>query len=101
MTEAIPPQLSLAVTVAGFTGGTKSAHMTVTFCGQVMEGGTWSFTVMVCVHVALFPQSSVALYVRNTLYRFAQVWLMIRSLTKLTVTTPEQLSLAVGAAIFG
>jgi hypothetical protein len=39
VTEADPPQLSLVVTVAGFTGGTWLAHMTVTFCGQDIKGG--------------------------------------------------------------
>ena len=35
--------------------------------GQVMDGGVISWTVMVRLQVAVFPQSSVAVHVRVTL----------------------------------
>jgi hypothetical protein len=35
-------------------------HCTVTFAGHWICGGVVSFTVIVWVHVAVFPQSSVA-----------------------------------------
>ena len=73
VTVATPAQFSLVVTEATSTGGTWLAHITVIFCGQVMAGGTWSLTKMVCVHEAEFPQASVARYVRKTMNRFAQV----------------------------
>jgi len=55
------PQLSNAVTVDGAGGGTSPAHCTVTGCGHVIVGGVLSFTVMICVQLALLPHASVAL----------------------------------------
>ena len=55
MSDADPP--------AKFAGGAPPAQAVVTFGGQVMVGGVTSLTVIVWVHVAEFPQSSVALYV--------------------------------------
>jgi hypothetical protein len=53
------------------------------------------------VHVAVFPQASVALYVRVTVYRLAHVCPEITSPTKVFVTAPPQSSLAVKAEISG
>ena len=39
VTEAEPPQLSLVLTLAGLAVGTRFAHITVIFWGQVMDGG--------------------------------------------------------------
>ena len=58
--------------------------------------------MIVCVHWAKFPQTSVALYVLVTVKRLGQVWLEITSLTCVTVTVPPQLSLTpVTDAMFG
>ncbi len=53
-------QLSVAVTDAAFGAGTSAAHCTTSAPGHVIWGGVVSFTVMVWVHVAVFPQASVA-----------------------------------------
>jgi hypothetical protein len=59
----LPPQLSVAVTNAGFGAGTWLAHCTVLppAGGHVTAGGVLSNTVSVCVHDAELPQASVAL----------------------------------------
>ncbi len=54
------PQLSVAVTDATFGAGTSAAHCTASAPGHVIWGGVVSFTVIVCVQVAVFPQASVA-----------------------------------------
>src|SRR5210317_1630294 len=58
------PQLSVAVTRVISAAGTSPMHSTVTAGGHVISGGVISSMVMVCVHVAMFPQSSSAWYVR-------------------------------------
>ena len=61
VTVTVPPQLSLAVVMpAGFAGGTRLAHETVTGGGQVIVGGVLSKTVIVCAHVAELLHSSEA-----------------------------------------
>ena len=55
-----PAQLSVAVTRAVFGAGTAEAQATVNGAGQVTTGGVWSFTVMICVHSAKLPHTSVA-----------------------------------------
>ena len=57
----VPAQLSVAVTEAIFAAGTAAAQLTVTGAGQVITGGVWSFTVIICVHSVKFPHTSVAL----------------------------------------
>ena len=56
----VPPQLSEDTTEAVLGTGTWLAHWTVTFAGHVIEGAVLSKTVITCVHVAVFPQASVA-----------------------------------------
>ena len=89
----VPAQLSVAVTKEVLGAGTAEAQLTVTGAGQVITGGVWSFTVIICVHSVKFPHTSVALYVLVMVYLLAQVWLLITSLTWVTVTVPPQLSL--------
>lgn len=96
-----PAQLSVAVTLAILGAGTALAQLTVIGAGQVITGGVWSFTVMICVHSAKLPHTSVARYVLVIVYRFAQVWLLITSLIWVTVTTPPQLSVAITLAVLG
>jgi hypothetical protein len=57
----LPPQLSFTVTSIRFIAGTWLAQVTVVLDGQTMVGAVWSFTVIVCLHVAVFPQASVTL----------------------------------------
>ena len=73
VTVVAPPQLSLAVTVSGFAGGTRFAHCTVTFGGQVIVGTVLSKTVITWAQVAEFPQASVDLYVRVNVSLLVQV----------------------------
>ena len=60
VTVTRPPQLSPVGMLPGTAGGTLPAHDTVTFAGHVNVGGVLSNTVIVCTHVAEFPQRSVA-----------------------------------------
>jgi hypothetical protein len=57
-------QLSDADTAFVFTAGTSPVHCTVTGAGHVIDGGVLSWTVIVWSQSVLFPQSSVARYVR-------------------------------------
>ena len=66
-----------------------------------MLGGIMSFTVIICVHVAELPQTSVALYVRVTVNLLAHVWPEMTSLTNATVKAPLQLSVAETRLGFG
>jgi hypothetical protein len=92
VTVTAPPQSS---ETAGLPSATPLAKhwptsvFVVTSAGQVIVGGAVSLTVMVCWHVLLLCAESVALYVRITVNRFAQVWFVITSLTKLTVAVPQ------------
>jgi hypothetical protein len=97
----MPLQLSLAVTLSMLGAGTSAAQVTVTFGGQVIPGAVMSLTVMSWLQVAELPHSSVARYVLVTKYRFAQVWFEVTSLTKVTIGTPLQLSLATTLFISG
>src|SRR5437870_9051920 len=56
----VPPQLSLAVTLAVSGAGTALATAPVTAAGHLLAGGRLSLTVIVCVQVWLLPQASVA-----------------------------------------
>jgi hypothetical protein len=97
----VPLQLSVAVTSPMFAGGSWPLQSTLAAGGQVTTGATSSFTVMFCAQVFELPHSSVALYVRVTVYLFAQVWLLIASPRCTTVTAPEHASVAVTKAMLG
>ena len=56
-----PLQLSVAETRLGFGSGSSEPQLMVKGPGQIMLGGVISFTVIICAHVAEFPQRSVAL----------------------------------------
>jgi hypothetical protein len=101
VTVVEPPQLSLLVTEPGFDAGTNDAQVTVTGAGHAMNGATLSLTVIVCEHVAVLLQMSVARYVRVIVYWFGQVTVPVTSETKVTVTAPLQLSLVVTEPTFG
>ena len=68
----IPPHPSEAVANAGLDNGTKLAQLTITGTGAVIIGGFTSLTVIICVAVAVLPQTSVALYVLVMVYLLAQ-----------------------------
>src|SRR3989442_4553420 len=56
----VPPQVSLAVTLAVSGAGTALAQATVTAAGQLIAGCRLSLTVIVFVQGWLMPQASVA-----------------------------------------
>jgi hypothetical protein len=68
------------------------------FAGQFNTGGVKSCTIMICWHVAVFPQASVALYVLVIIV--GQKRPLLTSPIKVTVTEP-QLSDAMTKEIFG
>src|SRR5207248_3007764 len=59
-------------------------------------GAVMSFTVIVCVWLELLPQTSVTVYVRATLKRFAQLPAVTTS-AWVTARAPAQLSVAATA----
>jgi hypothetical protein len=59
----VPPQLSEAVAVPVFAGSVLALHWIVTSTGHVIAGAVF-VTTIVCVHVAVFMQLSVAVHVR-------------------------------------
>jgi hypothetical protein len=65
---------------------------------EVITGAVWSLTVMVCVWLDALPQTSVAVYVRATEKRLAQLPGVVTS-EEVIVTVPVQLSVATTAAI--
>ena len=102
LTTVTAPQLSVAVTVKFTTAVQEPTGVkTVILAGQVITGGVWSFTVMICVHSEKLPHTSVALYLLVRVNLFGQVWLVITSLICVMVITPAQLSVAVTLAMFG
>ncbi len=60
LTVTGPPHESLAVTLFVFGAGTWLEQLAIKLPGQVMLGGVVSWTVTVCVQVALLPHWSVA-----------------------------------------
>src|SRR5687768_5073226 len=97
VTVTAPAQLSAATTNPIFAAGTNAAQVTVTFAGHVIVGATSSRTRIVCVQLAVFPQASVATYVRVIKKLFGQPTLVVTS-TDVTVTPAPQLSLVTTAA---
>ena len=63
VTIVVPPQLSEAVAVPVLAGSVLASHWIVTLGGQVIAGGVF-VTTIVCVHVDVFMQLSVAVHVR-------------------------------------
>lgn len=56
-------QLSIAVALPVLAGKVLSVHWIVMLAGHAITGATLSSTMMVCVHVLVLPQSSVANHV--------------------------------------
>lgn len=61
---ATVPQASVAVACPVVDGPVFEPHSMVIFGGQVTTGPVLSSTTMICVQVAVLPQSSVAVQVR-------------------------------------
>src|SRR5687768_10724582 len=101
VTVTAPAQLSVATTAPVFAGGTRLAHCTVTFAGQVIVGGVLSKTVIVWAQVPELPHASTAEYTRVIVNLFAQVIFVITSGATVTVEEPPQLSVTVTAPVFG
>src|SRR3989442_8008357 len=98
VTTGVPPQLSLAVTLAVSGAGTALAQATATAAGQPIVGGRLSLTVIVWVQVSFFEQASTALYAL-VLHNWLPILLaLMLSPTKVTTGVPPQLSLAVTLA---
>src|SRR5437867_11573104 len=77
------------------------AQLTFAVAGQLMVGGVMSLTVMVWVQVSLLPHTSVALRSEERRVGMEQVWALITSPSKVTVTAPPQPSLAVTELMSG
>ena len=69
--------------------------------GHMMVGSVWSFTVMVWMQSSEAPHKSDAMYVRVMEYWLGQIRPVGTSLTKVSVTLPPQLSIAVTPARSG
>jgi hypothetical protein len=97
--EIAPVQASVAVSVT--LAGTSVAQATFTVAGAVgTTGAVTSWIVMVCVAVAAFPHTSVAVQVLITVDEPAQAPGVVAS-RKVNVTFPPQASVAVGVAKAG
>ena len=89
-----------SVAVGGTNTGTAGQLIGVVCATQVMVGGVTSRTTIVRLQVAVFPQSSVAVQVRVTLYVPAHEPCVVASL-KVIATVASHASVAVGATNTG
>jgi hypothetical protein len=88
------------VAVGATNSGTDGQLIGDVCVAHVIVGGVLSRTTIVPVHVAVFPQSSVAVQVRVTLYVPAhEPWVVTSD--AVIVTVPSQASVAVGATNSG
>ena len=71
-TDGVGSHASSAVAVPVAAGSVLATHEMVVFAGQSMSGGVKSSTVIVCVHVAVLLQPSVAVQVRMITYSLGQ-----------------------------
>ena len=85
----------VSVAVGGINTGVAGQLIGVVCVAQVIVGGEISRTTMVLLHVAVLPQSSVAVHVLATLYVFGQEPGVVTS-EKVTVTVPSHASDTVG-----
>lgn len=99
VTTGIAAQLSVAVAVPVFAGSVLAVHSIVTFTGHVMAGAWVSSVDMICTHVEVFPQWSVANQVLVIKASEAHPLAAVTSLN-VTVGAPSQLSVAVAIPVF-
>src|SRR5687767_11065159 len=92
VTTGVPAQLSVAVGVPVAAGAVLSSKLIVRFGGHVITGGVMSFTVIIWLHVAEFPHTSVARYVLVNVNLLGQVIFVMTSPTCVIVAAPPQLS---------
>lgn len=88
-------ELSQASVVVGVPKDGITEHSMVVFGGQLMEGGVLSVTEMVRLQIAVLPQSSVAVHVRNKVYSCGQVPGVVASDDEIA-TLASHASVAVG-----
>jgi hypothetical protein len=88
------------VAVGGVNTGTSGQLIGLTCSVHIIVGAVTSMTTMVLLQEALFPQSSVAVHIRVTLYDPAHDPCVVSSVN-VTVTVASQASVAVGAVNTG
>ena len=95
-----PPQSSVATTAESFGAGTRLAHWTVIFVGQlVITGALVSTKVISWAQVELLPQPSVAFQVRLIPGLLVQLVAAAASV-KVMAMCAGQLSVAVAKPVF-
>ena len=99
VTAGAASQLSVAVAVPVLAGNVLAVHSIVTLIGHVMTGGVLSSTVIICVHVLMLPQSSVAFHVRSIVYSCGQVGDAVVTSAYVIVGMTSQLSVAVAEPV--
>ena len=89
-----------SVAVGAINTGFAGQLIGVVCVSQVIVGGVISLTTIVLLHVALLPQSSVAVHVLVVLYvPVHEPWVIISE--KVMLTVASQASVAVGATNTG
>ena len=100
-TKVIVTLASQASVAVGAVNTGSAGQLTGVVCAtHVIVGGVTSITTIVPLHVAVFPQSSVAVHVRVVLYVPIHDPGVLAS-TKVIVTVASQASVAVGAVNTG
>ena len=89
-----------SVAVAGGNTGVAGQLIGETTVGHVITGGVLSITTIVLLHVAVLPQSSVAVHVLVVLYAPGQAPATVTS-ANVTVTEGSQASVAVAGGNTG
>src|SRR5688572_17080408 len=90
-----------SVAVAAGKVGVAGHSIGETTVGHVRTGGVLSVTVIVRLHVAELPQSSVAVNIRVTLYSCKHIPLGVKISTEVIVGVPSQASVAVAGGKSG
>src|SRR4030095_9943919 len=96
--NGVASQLSVSVALPVLAGNVLAVHSIVIFGGHVIIGASLSSTVMICSHVLLLPQSSVALQILVIPPPAEQDPLTVTSL-KVIVGAVSQLSVAVALPV--
>src|SRR5689334_353787 len=97
----LPPQASVATTLASLGAGTALGQLTVTSAGMLLiTGAVSSSTVIVWTRLLLLPHASVAVYVRFRTNLLTHVPGIVWSLCEI-IGTPPQVSVAITAASLG
>jgi hypothetical protein len=97
---ALGSQLSVAVAEPVFAGAVLAVQRTVMLAGHVIAGAVLSSTKIVCVHAAVFPQSSVASHVLEMVSSCGHTPPVVISVNVIS-TDGSQLSVAVAVPVAG